>query len=226
MSLKHNQQQMIDDIKSEVDFTRHLIGKDHLDFRVMEALRKIPREQFVPAELRNAAFDNGPLPIGYGQTISQPYIVALMTDLLQPRSQHTILEIGSGCGYQTAILSLLCSKVFSMEVVAELALDTKRRLQKMGYSNIETKTGNGYLGWPQHAPYDGIIVTAAAEHIPPALVDQLKSEGRLVIPVGRPYSHQQLMLVQKHRNGNTDRQAILGVVFVPLVQSAPGSADQ
>lgn len=220
MSLKHSQQQMIDDIESEVDFTRHMIAKDYLDPRVMEALRKVPRERFVPAELRHAAFDNGPLPIGHGQTISQPYIVALMTDLLQPQPEHSILEIGTGCGYQTAILSLLCRKVYSMEIVAKLAEESKRRLLKMGYNNIETKTGDGHPGWLQHAPYDGIIVTAAAGQIPPALEQQLKPGGRLVIPVGLPYSHQELMLIEKNQDGNTTRRSILGVAFVPMVETS------
>ena len=223
MSTKRDRQRIIDDIESEVAFTHSMIGRDHLDPRVMAVMRKVPREEFVPLELRYAAFDNGPLPIGHEQTISQPYIVALMTDLLRPRPDHTILEIGTGSGYQTAILSLLCRQVYTVEMVPELSKAAKRRFEEMGYDNIKAQTGNGYLGWQEHAPYDGIIVTAAAGHIPPALVKQLKPGGRLVIPVGQPYSHQELMLVEKDLEGNSHMRDILGVAFVPLVETPPPS---
>jgi len=215
--MKNKMRHMIADIESEVKYTRSMIGKDELDPRVMEAMARVPREEFVPPELEYAAFDNGPLPIGHGQTISQPYIVALMTDMLQLEPNHRVLEIGTGSGYQTAILSLLCERVYTMEVVKELSEAAASLLERRGYYNIETCAGSGYDGWAEHAPYDGIIVTAAATHIPPALIDQLKPGGRLVIPVGQPYSHQELMLVEKDQQGGSHVKSVLGVAFVPLV---------
>jgi len=221
MSLKDGQQQMIDDIEREVAITRHLIGRGHLAPRVMDAMREVPRDAFVPSPLKYAAFEDGPLPIGHGQTISQPYIVALMTDLLELQPGHRVLEIGTGSGYQTAILSRLCTVVYSVEVVPELSAAAQQLFQQLGYDNIQTRTGNGYEGWPEHVPYDGIIVTAAATHIPPALIEQLRPEGRLVIPVGEPYSHQELMLVEKDPGGEIHTRVILAVVFVPLVDRPP-----
>ncbi|MEA2078276.1 MAG: protein-L-isoaspartate(D-aspartate) O-methyltransferase [Pseudomonadota bacterium] len=215
--MKNKMRHMITDIESEVKYTRSMIGKDELDPRVMDVMARVPREEFVPPELEYAAFDNGPLPIGHGQTISQPYIVALMTDMLQLEPDHRVLEVGTGSGYQTAILSLLCEKVYTVEVVKELSEAAARLLKRLGYKHIETCAGNGYDGWAEHAPYDGIIVTAAATHIPPALIDQLKPGGRLVIPVGQPYSHQELMLVEKDQQGATRVKSVLGVAFVPLV---------
>ena len=164
--MKTTVKHMIADIESEVAFTRHLIGKDKLAPEVMEAMRQTPREEFVPENLQPYAYDNGPLPIGDGQTISQPYIVALMTDLLQPEQEHTVLEIGTGSGYQTAILSQLVKKVYTIELIKDLGDAAAERLHSLNYRNIETRIGNGYLGWPEHAPYDAIIVTAAASHIP------------------------------------------------------------
>jgi protein-L-isoaspartate(D-aspartate) O-methyltransferase len=221
--MKKNMQHMITDIEGEVKYTRSMIGTDELDPRVMDVMARVPRAEFVPPELQDAAFDNGPLPIGCGQTISQPYIVALMTDMLQLEPDHRVLEIGTGSGYQTAILSLLCEKVYTMEVVKELSEAAEKRLNRLGYNNIETCAGSGYDGWAGHAPYDGIIVTAAARHIPPALIDQLKAGGRLVIPVGQPYSHQELMLVEKDQQGGSHVKSVLGVAFVPLVS---GEASQ
>jgi len=219
--MKKQTQRMIADIESEVKYTRSMIGKDELDPGVMDVMAAVPREAFVPPELQHAAFDNGPLPIGCGQTISQPYIVALMTDMLQLEPDHRVLEIGTGSGYQTAILSLLCERVYTMELVKELSEAAAIRLQRLGYNNIETCAGSGYDGWEEHAPYDGIIVTAAAPHIPPALIDQLKPGGRLVIPVGQAYSHQELMLVEKDQQGGSHVKSVLGVAFVPLVNGAP-----
>lgn len=217
--MKNNLQDMIDDIDAEVRYTRSLIGKDSLDERVMEAMREVPRDVFVPPNMRSAAFENGPLPIGYGQTISQPYIVALMTDMLAPEPGHRILEIGTGSGYQTAILSQLCSKVYSVEVVEELSVTAADLFKRLGYHNIETRVGNGYHGWPEHAPYDSIVVTAAATYIPEALVEQLKPGGRMAIPVGLPYRHQELMLVRKDEQGETATESVLGVAFVPMVEA-------
>ncbi|MDT8384682.1 MAG: protein-L-isoaspartate(D-aspartate) O-methyltransferase [Gammaproteobacteria bacterium] len=208
---------MIADIDSEVLYTRKMIGRDALDGRVMAAMRRVPRDKFVPQEMRPYAFTNGPVPIGHSQTISQPYIVALMTDLLAPDRDDVILEIGTGSGYQTAVLSQLVKKVYSMEVIRALSEAATARLKRLGYHNIETCIGNGHNGWPEHAPYDGIIVTAAATHIPEALVEQLKPGGRLVIPVGLTGFHQQLILVEKDQNGETRVSDILAVAFVPLV---------
>jgi protein-L-isoaspartate(D-aspartate) O-methyltransferase len=208
---------MLADIRAEVAYTARMIGKDALDERVMDAMAKVPRDEFVPEEMKSAAFDNGPLPIGHGQTISQPYIVALMSDLLATESDHRVLEIGTGSGYQTAVLSLLCDTVYSMDLIPALTQSAAARLVRLGYRNVQTRSGNGYRGWPEHAPYDGIIVTAAASHVPEALIEQLKPGGRLVIPVGQPYMAQELMLVSKDAQGRTDTREILGVAFVPLI---------
>jgi protein-L-isoaspartate(D-aspartate) O-methyltransferase len=210
---------MLQDIETEARYTRELIGREAFAPRVMQAMAEVPREKFVPPNMQGAAFENGPLPIGHGQTISQPYIVALMTDLLEPAADHRILEIGTGCGYQTAILSRLCARVYTVEVVRELGAAAAARLQLLGYRNIEFLVGNGYAGWPDHAPYDGIIVTAAASHVPPALVEQLEHGGRLVIPVGEPYGYQNLMLLEKDEQGEVSSRTILGVAFVPLVEA-------
>jgi len=215
--MKKNLNHMIEDIENEVRYTRSMIGKEALDARVMKAMGEVPRDRFVPPDMKAAAFQNGPLPIGHGQTISQPYIVALMTDMLALEPDHRVLEIGTGSGYQTAILSQLCEKVYSMEIVNKLSEAATSLLTELGYHNIETRIGNGYEGWHEHAPYDGIIVTAAATHIPEALIDQLKPGGALVIPVGLPNSHQELMRVDKNLQGKTRVESILGVVFVPLV---------
>lgn len=220
--MKKSMQRMLADIENEVEYTQRMIGKQALDPRVMRAMGQVPREQFVPGNMQPFAFDNGPLPIGHGQTISQPYIVALMTDMLEPREEHVVLEIGTGSGYQTAVLSSLVKQVYTIEVVSELGEISAERLKRLGYRNIEYRIGNGYSGWPEHAPYDGIIVTAAATHIPQPLVDQLAAGGRLVIPVGQPYSAQELMLVRKDAQGKIHAQEILGVAFVPLREETPG----
>jgi protein-L-isoaspartate(D-aspartate) O-methyltransferase len=219
--VKATRADMLRDIESEVRYTSQLIGRDALSARVMQAMGEVPREKFVPHNMQGAAFENGPLPIGHGQTISQPYIVALMTDLLEPAADHSILEIGTGCGYQTAILSRLCATVYTVEVVRELGKAAADRLQSLGYHNIQFLIGNGYAGWNEHAPYDGIIVTAAASYIPPALIEQLKPGGRMVIPVGEPYGYQNLMLVEKDQHEEIQTRTILGVAFVPLVEYGP-----
>ena len=210
---------MLDQIDAEVRYTSGLIGKDALDARVMAAMAAVPRDKFVPPAMKPAAFDDGPLPIGHGQTISQPYIVALMTDMLALGPDDRVLEIGTGSGYQTAILSHLCRQVYSVELIAGLREAAAERLVELGYRNIETRTGNGYEGWPEHAPYDGIIVTAAAPHVPEPLIEQLKRGGRMAIPVGRPYSHQELLLVEKNAQGEVTSKSVLGVAFVPLVDA-------
>jgi protein-L-isoaspartate(D-aspartate) O-methyltransferase len=223
--MKKHTKRMLDTIEREVQYTRSMIGRDALDPRVMAALGKVPRERFVPANLRTLAFDNGPLPIGHGQTISQPYIVALMTDLLQLEPGHVVLEVGTGSGYQTAVLAELAHKVYTIEVIPELGAASAARLHSLDYTNIEFRIGNGYAGWPEHAPYDGIIVTAAASHIPPALVEQLRPGGRLVIPVGLPYMHPELMLMEKDADGGIHSRDILGVAFVPLCEMPAGNDD-
>jgi len=209
-------ERMLNDIKMEVELTRHLIGKNALDARVMAVMRQVPRHKFLPADFRYLAYENGPAPIGSGQTISQPYIVALMSDLLATKPSDVILEIGTGSGYQAAILSKLVTQVYSIEIIEDLALKASKRLQKLGYDNVAVRNDNGYFGWQEHAPFDGIIVTAAAPHIPQPLIDQLKVGARLVIPVGLPFAYQQLMVVEKMPNGDIDTQEILGVSFVPL----------
>jgi protein-L-isoaspartate(D-aspartate) O-methyltransferase len=209
-------QRMLSDIEMEVNLTRHLIGKDALDDRVMAAIKQVPRHEFLPAGFRFLAYDNGPAPIGSGQTISQPYIVALMSDLLDTRPTDTILEIGTGSGYQAAILSRLVKQVYSLEIIAELSTQARRRLKKLGYNNVTVHSGDGHSGWPEHAPFDGIIVTAAAPYIPQPLIDQLRVGARLVIPVGLPFSYQELMVIEKKADGTIELRTILGVSFVPL----------
>jgi len=209
-------ERMLNDIKMEVELTRHLIGKNALDARVMAVMKQVPRHKFLPADFRYLAYNNGPVPIGSGQTISQPYIVALMSDLLATKPSDVVLEIGTGSGYQAAILSKLVAQVYSIEIIEDLALKASHRLQKLGYDNVAVRNDNGYFGWQEHAPFDGIIVTAAAPTIPQPLIDQLKVGARLVIPVGLPYAYQELMVVEKKPNGDIDIQDILGVSFVPL----------
>ncbi len=220
-------QRMLADIQSEVAFTRRMIGRDSLDPRVMDAMRRVPREQFVPLHLRPAAFSNGPLPIGRGQTISQPYIVALMTDLAAPQPDSVVLEVGTGCGYQAAVLSLLAKRVYSMEILPELADAAAQRLQRLGYNNVEVRAGDAWRGWPEQAPFDAILVTAAAPEVPPPLLDQLAPGGRLVIPLGPPYGYQELCLLEKDSDGVVTQRRVLGVAFVPLTggHSAASEVD-
>jgi protein-L-isoaspartate(D-aspartate) O-methyltransferase len=185
----------------------------------LESLRTTPRHRFVTAELVPYAYDDRPLPIGHGQTISQPYMVARMTELLEPKAEHHILEIGTGSGYQAAVLSPLVARVYTVEIIEPLGTSARQRLADLGYRNIEVRVGDGYFGWPERAPFDGIIVTAAADHIPPPLIEQLKPGGRMVIPVGSPFHIQTLMLVTKGGKGPHDLQvrSLMPVAFVPLV---------
>ncbi len=189
------------------------------DPRVLDSMRKTPRHRFVPAELLAYAYDDRPLPIGYGQTISQPYMVAKMTELLEPRGEHRVLEIGTGSGYQAAVLSPLVAQVYTIEIIEPLGTAARRRLDSLGYKNIEVRVGDGYFGWPEKGPFDGIIVTAAANHVPPPLVDQLKPGGRMVIPMGNPFQTQMLILVTKGSKGPHDLEVrnLMPVAFVPLV---------
>lgn len=220
------QSDMLRDIEREVAYTRHEIGRDAFAPRVMAAMAAVPREQFVPESGRHLAFANGPLAIGHGQTISQPYIVALMTDLLAPRPQDNILEIGTGSGYQAAVLAELVRQVHSVEIIAALATAAGQRLARLGYANVSVRQADGFHGWPEHAPYDGIVVTAAAPQVPPPLVEQLKPGARLVIPVGMPGGVQELKVVEKDADGSITSRNILLVAFVPLTRAATGSDRQ
>ena len=207
---------MLESIENEYAITRRMTGKAALDPRVKQALLDTPREKFVPKLYLGNAYNNRPLPIGHGQTISQPYIVALMTDLLELDETDTVLEIGTGSGYQAAILSRLCRQVYTIEYVDALAKKVQARFERLACKNISCKAGNGYDGWPEHAPFDGIIVTAAATHVPPPLIDQLKPGGRMVIPVGQPYGYQSLKRVVKNNDDTIETDDILDVAFVPF----------
>lgn len=209
-------QQMIADIDGYVEMTFKYTNKKTLDKRVMQAMATIPRHEFVPQDMRTSAYQNQPLPIGYGQTISQPYIVALMTELLQPQPDHRVLEIGTGSGYQAAVLSQLVKQVYSIEIVEPLGNATTRLLSQLGYDNVATRITDGYDGWPEQAPFDSIIVTAAISHIPPPLVQQLKKGGRMVIPVGTRFQTQHLTLVEKNEQGVITTRQLLPVYFVPF----------
>ena len=211
---------MIADIEAKVRYTSSSIGKNKLDPRVMQAMAAVPRDKFVPPEMQYAAYDNHAMSIGHGQTISQPYIVALMTDMLELDADATVLEIGTGSGYQSAVLSHLCKRVYTIEVIAELGEAATGLFNKLGYDNIEARIGDGCNGWPEHAPYDGIIVTAAATHLHQQLIDQLKPGGRMAIPIGLPYLHQELMLVKKDVQGKVEVSDVLAVVFVPLQEES------
>lgn len=210
--------QMVREIEADVRYTASEIGKKALNRKVMQAMATVERHQFVPASLQNDAYDNRPLPIGFGQTISQPYIVALMTDLLDVKPSDVVFEVGTGSAYQAAILSKLVRKVYTMEIVAPLAKAAAARVRRLGLSNVEVRSGDGYNGWPEKGPFDAIIVTAAATHIPPPLVRQLKPGGRMVIPVGGGFATQQLVFVQKSASGKITTRQLLPVVFVPLTR--------
>lgn len=207
---------MIKEIEVDVRAGYGNLEKKALDENVINALGRVPRHEFVPQNMRNAAYDNRPLPIGYGQTISQPYIVAIMTNLLQVGKDDRVLEIGTGSGYQIAVLAELVKKGYSIEIIEPLGKQAKDRLLHLGYKNIELKVGDGYYGWAEEAPFDAIMVTAAASHIPPPLIKQLKPGGRMLIPVGSRFMVQELLLVQKSASGEVSTRQLLPVAFVPL----------
>ncbi len=186
------------------------------DERVLAAMAKVPREEFVPADARPSAYEDGPLPIGYDQTISQPYVVAFMTEQLRPRQSDRVLEIGSGSGYQAAILGELVAEIYTIEIVEPLAKSAEATLQRLGYNNVHIKVGDGYKGWPEEAPFDAIIVTCAPQKVPQPLIDQLKDGGRMVIPVGERFA-QQLYLLEK-KNGQLKESITLPVRFVPMLR--------
>ncbi|HET6161202.1 MAG TPA: protein-L-isoaspartate(D-aspartate) O-methyltransferase [Dongiaceae bacterium] len=194
--------------------TPSVLGMD-----VLDAMRRTPRHAFVPTYLQSLAYADRPLPIGYGQTISQPYIVALMTDLLRLAPGGRALEIGTGSGYQAAVLAELGHDVYTIEIVPDLAKQAAKRLSELGYDKVRVREGDGYFGWPDAAPFDGIVVTAASQQIPPPLIDQLKPGGRMVIPIGAAFLTQELILVEKLANGTVRTEAVLPVSFVPLTRS-------
>ncbi len=211
-------ERMVADIAQLVRETAHETGRAVLDERVIAALRKVERQRFVPPELAAQAYDNRPLSIGQGQTISQPFIVALMTDLLGVGPGDRVLEVGTGSGYQAAVLAEIVARVYSIEIVEPLGRMAARPLAQAGYRNVHTRIGDGYAGWPEEAPFDGIIVTAAAPSVPQPLIDQLKNGGRMVIPLGAQGGAQSLFVIAKDANGAISRRKVLDVRFVPLTR--------
>lgn len=209
-------QGLIREIEADARRTSHYIGKSVFDERVMDAMGTVLRHEFVPRLRRRSAYENRPLPIGHGQTISQPYIVALMSDLIGLEPGDRVLEIGTGSGYQAAILAEMGGDVHTIEIVEPLGKEAAKRLRKLGYGRINTRIGDGYYGWESAAPFDAIVVTAAASHVPPPLIKQLKPGGRMVIPVGSRFMVQQLLLVEKDEAGEVTSRQMLPVRFVPL----------
>jgi protein-L-isoaspartate(D-aspartate) O-methyltransferase len=207
---------MVQEIEQDVRDTSYYINKKELDSRVMSVMGRVERHKFVPPSEESWAYANRPLPIGHGQTISQPYIVALMTDLLNLEPGDRVLEVGTGSGYQAAVLAELAAKVLTIEIIEPLGKAAARRLAKLKYDNVEAIIGDGYYGWPEEAPFDAIVVTAAASHIPPPLLRQLKPGGIMIIPVGSRFMVQQLVLVEKDETGEMRTRQILPVRFVPL----------
>ncbi len=216
MSKNRKLAQMLREIEGEVQFTRSMTGRERLDPRVIAAISAVPRHRFVDGGVKALAYANHPLPIGAGQTISQPYIVAIMTELLDLTPESVVLEIGTGSGYQAAILSRLVKQVYSVEIIRELGEKAAERLRKLGYDNVEVRIGDGYQGWPEHAPYDAIMVTAASPAIPRPLIAQLKCGGKMIIPLGQADFSQELMLIEKKEDGEIDTRPVLPVAFVPL----------
>jgi protein-L-isoaspartate(D-aspartate) O-methyltransferase len=212
--------QMLAEISAATVHVSDLIGKTALDERVMTAMGKVPRHEFVPIELEAFAYANIPLPIGFNKTISQPFIVALMTDLLDISAEDVVLEIGTGLGYQAAILAQLAREVYSIEIIEELGQQAKQRLRQQGCTNVQLRIANGYHGWSEHAPFDKVIVTAAPDLVPPPLIHQLKHGGKMVVPAGLPDA-QQLMLIDKDVNGRVTMKEILQVRFSQLEDSEP-----
>jgi len=207
---------MVKEIEDDLRLTSERVGKKALSPCVLEAMMNTPRHEFVPELLKGYAYENRPLPIGQGQTISQPYIVGIMTELLDVNKASVVLEVGTATGYQAAVLAYCVKQVYSIEIIPELGEEARARLARLGYKNIEVRIGDGYHGWKEHAPFDAIIVTAAAPDIPPPLIEQLKPGGKMVIPVGRPHMTQSLMLLDKDDGGKVKTKQLLPVAFVPL----------
>ena len=210
---------MVETIAARDSSTSKALEREEIDPRVLHAMATVPRHVLVPEALRSAAYENRPLPIGHGQTISQPYIVAIMTDLLALQPGDQVLEIGTGSGYQAAVLAELGVKVYSIEIIEPLGELARKNLADLGYNNIEVRIGDGYYGWEEQAPFDAIIVTAAASHIPPPLIKQLRPGGHMIIPVGSRFLVQQLVLVDKDAAGEVTTRQVLPVQFVPLTGS-------
>ena len=212
------------DFQDKYDVRRKIMVRDQIAKRgienkkVLESLRSVKRHLFVPANVRERAYADNALPIGYGQTISQPYIVALMTELINPKPDFKVLEIGTGSGYQAAILAKIVDQVYTIEIVTELGENVAKRFESMQISNVKSKIDDGYYGWEEYSPFDAIVVTAASEHIPPPLIQQLKPGGKMIIPVGSPMQVQTLMLVEKNENGKIKTNSLIPVVFVPFTR--------
>ncbi|UCB45915.1 MAG: protein-L-isoaspartate(D-aspartate) O-methyltransferase [Spirochaetota bacterium] len=210
---------------ADYEAQRRRLVKNHIenegidDRLVLDSMLSVPREKFVPQDQKRQAYLNVPLPIGYGQTISQPYIVAIMTQLLNVNEDDVVLEIGTGSGYQAAVLAEIVKEVYTVEIIEPLGIAAKTRLKRLGYENVEVHIGDGYFGWKEHSPYDAIMVTAAADHIPPPLIRQLKNGGRMCIPVGPPYFPQVLKLLEKNEKGEVRIWDVLPVRFVPLTRA-------
>jgi protein-L-isoaspartate(D-aspartate) O-methyltransferase len=213
---------MVAEIEAMYAETRGETGLASMSPAVRAAMARVERHRLVPASQGSLAYRNHPLPSGSGQTISQPYIVALSTDLIDPQPHHVVLDVGTGSGYQAAVLAEVVQQVYSIEIIDALAKTARQALGALGYRNIEVRTGDGYLGWPEHAPFDGIVVAAAAPRVPQALVEQLRPGGKMVIPVGGQFGVQYLLLVTKRADGGFDERRVLPVRFVPLV---PGAAQ-
>lgn len=212
-------QRLVEKVDGDFERSANSTGRRAMSENVRRAMLRVPREAFVPDHLRDSAYANRPLPIGQGQTISQPFIVALMTDSLGPTPDMRVLEIGTGCGYQAAVLAETVATVYSVEAIDNLAESAGKRLHALGYDNIHIRAGNGRQGWPEAAPFDGILVTAGAEEVPPALLDQLAPGGHLIIPLSSAMGGQELWVIAKDHTGKTSGRAILPVAFVPLVDS-------
>ena len=219
-------QQMVVEIAVNAKLTGGETGRDAFSERVMGAIGELPRHEFVPLELQAYAYMNRPLPIGYGKTISQPFIVALMTDLLELGSGDVVLEVGTGLGYQAAILAKLVEKVYSVEIIDELEEEARKRLKRLKLTNVETRVGDGAEGWPEEAPFDGIIVTAAPDLVPTPLIQQLKPGGRMVVPAGASLETQQLVLVEKDASGRVKMKDLLPVRFTPLTTGSDEDEEE
>jgi protein-L-isoaspartate(D-aspartate) O-methyltransferase len=209
---------LLDEIELDMKATAGATGRSRLDPRVAAAMGKVPRERFVPSDFADRAYENRPLPIGHEQTISQPFIVALMTELVDPKPTDRVLEIGTGSGYQAAVLAELVARVYTIEIVRPLGERAARVLNALGYGNVEVRIGDGYLGWPEAAPFDAIVVTAAPDHMPQPLIDQLAPGGRLIAPIGSRFGIQQLQLLRKDAQGRAVTRSVLEVRFVPLTR--------
>ena len=219
--LSRAREAMVWTIEQHARSTSEIVGKDGISSPVLQAMQTIERHLFVPERLRWMAYEDRPVPIGYGQTVSQPYIVALMTHLLDVEADDVVLEIGTGSGYQAAVLAPLVERVCTIEIISELGSAAAERIGQLGFANVRTKIADGYHGWPECGPFDAIAVTAAADHVPPPLVQQLKPGGRMVIPVGGVFATQHLTLVEKTLEGQVTTRQMLPVIFVPLTRANP-----